>query len=108
MTRRRRRRLLGRRLGDVLPHDVEYGRADEAVLDGAGEEEGAGVLDERAHDVGTPALEHVVGALEAARDAGVGRHRLLAVVPVRVAAQVQVPGLRSCGNSRSSCTPALN
>ena len=30
--------------GDLLPHDVEDGGADEAVLDGAGEQEGGAAL----------------------------------------------------------------
>lgn len=55
----------GRHLGDVLPHDVEDGGADERVLDGAREEEGAGVLHQRPDDVGPPALVDVVRALEA-------------------------------------------
>ena len=38
-------------LVDVLPHDEEDGGADEAVLDGAREEEGAGRRQQPRHDV---------------------------------------------------------
>ena len=38
-------------LVDVLPHDEENGGADEAVLDGAREEEGAGRRQQPRHDV---------------------------------------------------------
>jgi hypothetical protein len=52
-------------LADVLPHDVEDGRADQAVLDGAREEERARVLHQRTHDVGASALVDVVRPLQA-------------------------------------------
>ena len=38
-------------LVDVLPHDEEDGGADEAVLDGAGEQEGARRRQQPRHDV---------------------------------------------------------
>lgn len=71
MSWRDRWRLLGPVLGDVLPHDVEYGSAYQAVLDGAGKQKRTGILDQRAHDVRTPTLEHVVRTLETASDPGV-------------------------------------
>ena len=58
--------LRGRRPTDVLPHDVEDGGADQRILDGAGEEEGAGVLHQGAHDVGASALVDMVWTLQAA------------------------------------------
>ena len=61
-----------RRATDVLPHDVEDSGADQRVLDGAGEQEGAGVLHQGAHDVGASALVDMVWSLEAARHAMVG------------------------------------
>ena len=87
----RRRGLLGCRLRYVLPHDVEYSRANQTVLDRAREEKGAGVLDERAHDIRAPALEHVVGTLETAGDTRVLLHQVLGVVAV--ATEVQVTSL---------------
>ena len=60
-------------LGDVLPHDVQYGGADERVLDGAREEEGAGVLHQGADDVGSAALVDVVRPLQASGHPVVGR-----------------------------------
>lgn len=47
---------------DVLPHHVQYGRADQAVLDRAREQERAGVLHQRPDDVGSPALVDVMRA----------------------------------------------
>ena len=61
--------LSGRRPTDVLPHDVEDGGADQRILDGAGEQEGAGVLHQGAHDVGASALVDMVWALQAAHHA---------------------------------------
>lgn len=58
-----------RRATDVLPHDVEDGGADQRVFDGAGEQEGAGVLHQGAHDVGASALVDMVWSLEATRHA---------------------------------------
>lgn len=97
MPSRRKRGLLQRGLAYVLPHDVEYGRAYEAVLDGAGKQERTGVLDEGAHNVGTPALVQVVRALQASCHSGV---RLVMVVQVllglmALAAEIQVAGLRA-------------
>jgi len=45
---------------DVLPHYVQYGRADQAVLDRAREQEWAGVLHQRPDDVRPAALVDVV------------------------------------------------
>lgn len=56
--------LLRRQLANVLPHNVENGRADETVLDGAGEQKGTCVLHKGTHDVRTSALEHVMRPLE--------------------------------------------
>ena len=39
---------------NVFPHHEEDGGADQAVLDGAGEEEGRGVVQQLAHDVILP------------------------------------------------------
>ena len=41
--------------GDVLPHDKEDGGADEAVLDGAGEQVGRRVREQLVHDLGVGA-----------------------------------------------------
>lgn len=87
-----RNRSLAQVLGYVLPHDVKYGRADKTVLDGAGKQKRAGVLDQGAHDVRTSTLEHVVGTLETAGDPSVGgmvtTTVLVAMVAVSVAAQM--------------------
>jgi len=61
--------LCGRRPTDVLPHDVEDGGADERILDGAGEQEGAGVLHQGAHNVCASALVDMVWTLQAAHHA---------------------------------------
>lgn len=45
---------------DVLPHHVQYGRAYQAVLDRAREQERAGVLHQRPDDVGPAALVDVM------------------------------------------------
>lgn len=55
--------LSGRRAADVLPHDIEDSGADQGVLDGAGEQERAGILHQGTHDVGAPALIDVMGPL---------------------------------------------
>ena len=86
------RRLVGRALADVLPHDVEYGGAYETVLYGAGKEKGAGVLHERAHDVGAPALVQMVRAFESPRDSVVFAALMVGVGVFSVTAQVYVTG----------------
>ena len=58
-------------LRDVLPHDKEDCGADEAVLDGAGEEEGSGVRQQFAHDVLLAVAEaDKVAEVELAADQG--------------------------------------
>ena len=61
---------LGGRVGRVgvavSPHHVQNGRANETVLDGAGEEEGTSILHQRPDDVRTSTFVYVVSAADAA------------------------------------------
>lgn len=58
--------------GNVLPHNVKNGRANETVLNGARKQKWTCILYKRAHDVGSSALEHVMGSLESSGDSRMG------------------------------------
>lgn len=49
---------------DVFPHNIQDGSTNEGILNSTGEEEPAGVLDQRPHDVGPSTLVYEVGTFQ--------------------------------------------